>query len=67
MSLYLAFYIGAGDPNTGLYACVARIFLNEPSPWPQEYFVKMFLGDTLVKLYKLKFLFPKNRQFKSRG
>lgn len=67
VSLCLAFYIGAGDPNIGLYACVASIFLNEPSPWPQECFVKMFLGGTFVKLYKLKFSFPKNREFRSRS
>lgn len=67
VSLGLAFYIGAGDPNIGLYACVASIFLNESSPLPQECFVKMFQRGTFVKLYKLKFSFPKNRQFKSRG
>lgn len=34
MLLFLALYVGAGDPNLGPYACVAGTLMTEPSPIP---------------------------------
>lgn len=31
----LDFYVGAGDPNSGLYTCTADTLLTEPPPRPK--------------------------------
>lgn len=43
MQLYLAFYIGIGDPNLGPYAYVSSALLTDPSPGSWWLFILLMM------------------------